>query len=289
MNFSEKYDEYLNYFNAELLVFCDKLDCKPDILRDSIKYSLLLSGKRIRPVLAFAVGDLLGIEREKLLNFAIAIELIHTYSLIHDDLPEMDNGDFRRGKPSNHKVFGAGNALLAGDALLNTAYSLLISECFKGNEYVSASKYICDAAGIYGMIGGQSADILYENDDKADEETLYFIYTNKTAKLLTAPIIVPSILSGGKYYSKLKLFGENLGILFQLIDDVLDVEGSFENLGKNTGKDEGKLTGVKIYGLEGCKVKSELLRDNCLKLLESIEGDTEFLAELVNYTAKRNN
>ena len=289
MVFTEKYEEYLNYFNEKLETYCNKLDCQPKILNDSIKYSLTLGGKRIRPVLTFAVGDLLGVPKEKLVNFALAIELIHTYSLIHDDLPEMDDADFRRGKPSNHKVFGTGNAVLAGDALLNTAYSILFSECFNGNEYISASKFICDAAGIYGMIGGQSADLLHERDNTVDEDVLYFIYSNKTAKLIIAPIIVPSILNGGKNYSKLKFFGEKLGLLFQFTDDVLDVEGKFEELGKTTGKDENKYTGVKLYGLEGCKVKSELLCDECLKILESIEGDTQFLTEFVNFIVKRTN
>ena len=291
MSFSEKYGEYLNYFNSKLLAFCDKLDCKPDILRDSIKYSLLLNGKRIRPVLMLAVADLLNVEREKVINFALAIELIHTYSLIHDDLPEMDNDDFRRGKPSNHKVFGTGNAVLAGDGLLNTAYSLLISECFKGNEFVSASKFICDSAGIYGMIGGQSADLLYENSKEINEDALDFIYENKTAKLIIAPIIVPSILCEGKHYSKLKLFGKELGMLFQFKDDVLDVEGNFDAVGKTCGKDEkeGKLTAIKLFGLDGCKLKCDLLADSCLKILEGINGDIEFLRDFVNFSNKREN
>lgn len=271
--------------------FCAGLDCKPEILNDSLIYSLRLGGKRIRPVLMFAVGKLLGLDSQKLKNFALALELIHTYSLIHDDLPEMDNDDFRRGKPSNHKVYGTGNAVLAGDGLLNTAYSVLFGECFNGSEYVSAAKYICDCAGIKGMIAGQSADLLHQNDSEIDEDVLDFIYENKTSKLIMAAVVVPSILCGGKYYSELKLFGRDLGFLFQITDDILDVEGNFENLGKSVGKDsaEGKYTSVRLYGLDKSNVKADLLCERCVKILESFNGNTEFLKDLVNFVRQRIN
>lgn len=287
--FEERYEGYKRQFESVLESFCNGLKCKPQKFAESLKYSLQLGGKRIRPVFMLSVGELLGVQREKLLNFALALELIHTYSLIHDDLPEMDNDDFRRGKPSNHKVFGAGFAVLAGDGLLNTAYSILISECFKGSEYVSAAKYVCDCAGINGMIAGQAADLLHENDKTVLEETLNFIYENKTAKLLMAAIVVPSILCGGKYYTELNVFGRELGCLFQLTDDILDVEGSFENLGKSIGKDstEGKYTGVELYGLDGSKVKADLLTDRCQGLLEGFEGDTAFLQSLVSFVRQR--
>lgn len=289
MDFSTKYESYLKIFNESLQEYCNGLNCKPQILCDSLKYSLLLGGKRIRPVLAYATADLLGIPHKKIKNFALAIELIHTYSLIHDDLPAMDNDDFRRGKPSNHKAFGEANAILAGDGLLNAAYSVLFDECFNGLEYVTAAKFICDSAGVYGMIAGQSADILYSEKDGTDERELSFIYENKTAKLITAPIMAACILSGGKEYSKLKQFGLSLGILFQLTDDILDVEGTFENLGKSIGKDEKekKLTAIKIYGLDACKVKCELICDDCCKLLEGIDGDTSFLNDFVHYVVNR--
>ena len=211
MDFNEKYNLYVNEFNRTLEKFCNGIDCRPKILADSLKYSLNIGGKRIRPVLMLAVGDLLGLERRKLENFALSIELIHTYSLIHDDLPEMDNDDFRRGKPSNHKVFGTGNAVLAGDGLLNTAYSLLLKECKNGIEYISAAEYICDSAGICGMIAGQSADLMHEKDSSYNEATLDFIYENKTGKLITAPVVVPGILLGGRCFSELKAFGRDLG------------------------------------------------------------------------------
>ncbi len=291
MTYNEKYSEYKEAFESKLSGFCGKLKCKPDKLTESLTYSLNLGGKRIRPVLMLAVGELLGVEREKLMNFALALELIHTYSLIHDDLPEMDNDDFRRGKPSNHKVFGTGFAVLAGDGLLNTAYSILFNECFNGGEYVSAAKYICDCAGVNGMIAGQAADLMNEKADCNDERTLDFIYENKTAKLIMAAVVVPSILCGGKYYTELKVFGRDLGFLFQLTDDILDVEGNFDSMGKSIGKDsdEGKYTGIKLYGLDGSKVKADLLTDRCTGLLEGIDGDTEFLSELASFVRQRIN
>lgn len=289
MDFNEKYNFYVNEFNRTLEKFCNGIDCRPKILADSLKYSLNLGGKRIRPVLMLAVGDLLGLERRKLENFALSIELIHTYSLIHDDLPEMDNDDFRRGKPSNHKVFGTGNAVLAGDGLLNTAYSLLLKECKNGIEYISAAEYICDSAGIYGMIAGQSADLMHEKDSSYNEATLDFIYENKTSKLITAPVVVPGILLGGRCFSELKAFGRDLGLLFQITDDILDVEGDFETLGKSIGKDdkEGKYTSVSVYGLDGAKLRADVLAERCRTLLEGIEGDRDFLVRLVDYVRTR--
>lgn len=289
--FNARYAEYQNYFKGQLDKLLSEISTVPPVLAESMKYSLQLGGKRIRPVLAYAVGEVLGVDRDKITPFACALEFIHTYSLIHDDLPEMDNDDYRRGKPSNHKVYGCANAILAGDGLLNTAYSILFSECFKGSEYVSAAKFTCDCAGIYGMIAGQSADIAYENDENADEDALEYVYENKTAKLIIAPVIVPSVLSGGAYYSELKQFGKKLGYLFQLTDDVLDATGNFADLGKTTGKDkdEGKLTAVKLYGLDKCRLLIDLIGDECHKILDGVQGDVSFLHSLVNFVKSRVN
>ena len=290
-SFEEKFEEYRAYFNGRLDEFCDGLNTNPPVLGESMKYSLQLGGKRIRPVLIYAVGEVLGVEREKLTPYALALECIHTYSLIHDDLPELDNDDFRRGKPSNHKVYGAANAVLAGDGLLNTAYSVLFKECLKGADYASAAKFICDAAGVYGMIAGQSADLLHSNDENADEDDLNYIYENKTAKLLTAAVTVPSVLKGGAYYSELKLFGKRLGYLFQLTDDILDEVGSFNDLGKSTGKDvaEGKFTAIKLYGLQRCCLMVDVVGDECHKILDGVQGEVTFLHDLVNFVKSRMN
>lgn len=287
--FDEQYEKYLTYFNIELEKYCnEKFATSPEILGDSIRYSVLLGGKRIRPVLMLAVGDVLGIEKEKLVPFAIALELIHTYSLIHDDLPEMDDDDYRRGKPSNHRVYGQGNAVLAGDGLLNSAYSLLFSECFKGEEYISAAKYICDSAGIFGMIAGQSADLFYEHA-QPNEDILEFIYENKTAKLITAAVVVPSIFKSGENFSELQALGKTLGYLFQLTDDILDVCGKFSHLGKSIGKDdaEGKLSAVRLYGIDDCKLRADMVGDNCLKIIDGLNGDCSFLYEFINFVKSR--
>lgn len=290
-NFDLKYEGLKAYFNGELDKVIDDISTVPQVLGDSMKYSLKLGGKRIRPVLMYSVGEILNVDKDMLTPFACALEFIHTYSLIHDDLPEIDNDDFRRGKPSNHKVYGAANAVLAGDGLLNTAYSILLGECFKGSEYVSAAKFICDAAGIYGMIAGQSADILHEKDGSPDEDTLNYIYENKTAKLLIAAVTVPSVLKGGLYYSELKEFGKKLGYLFQLTDDILDACGSFEKLGKTIGKDmeEDKLTAVKLYGIDGCRLRVDVVGDDCHKILDGLQGDVRFLHDLVNFVKARLN
>lgn len=287
--FDERYAQYLNYFNDKLVQYCNEnLVTKPEILGESMRYSVLLGGKRIRPVLMFAVGDVLGVDKEKLLPFAIALELIHTYSLIHDDLPEMDDDDYRRGKPSNHKVYGQGNAVLAGDGLLNTAYSLLFSQCFKGDEYISAAKFICDCAGIGGMIAGQSADLKYENS-QPNEDILDFIYENKTAKLITAAMVVPSIFKGGESFSELQALGKITGYLFQLTDDILDVCGKFAHLGKSIGKDdaEGKLSAVRLYGIDDCRLRADMVGDNCLKIIDGLNGDCSFLYEFINFIKSR--
>ncbi|MCD8372292.1 MAG: polyprenyl synthetase family protein [Clostridia bacterium] len=289
LNFQEKYDSYLNIFNARLESFCRSLECKPEILSESMKYSLQSGGKRIRPVLMLAVAELLGVDAEVVLDYALSLELIHTYSLIHDDLPEMDNDDYRRGKLTNHKVFGAGNAVLAGDALLNTAYSILFDCCKKGREYVDAAGFICDGAGVNGMIAGQSADLYCEANKINDEKWLQYIVKNKTAKLITAAVAAPCVLKGGKYFLEFKQFGEDLGILFQLVDDILDEKGSFDKLGKTIGKDkeENKLTYVSFYGIDESCVIADVIYDRCIKLLDGIEGDTEFLKQIAAFVRHR--
>lgn len=291
LDFNQRYEDYKRQFVCALDDFCNQTHTTPEILGDSMKYSLQLGGKRIRPVLMYAVGDVLGVDKNILTPFACALECIHTYSLIHDDLPEMDNDDFRRGKPSNHKVYGQANAVLAGDGLLNTAYSILFNQCFNGKEYISAAKFICDAAGIHGMIAGQSADILYENSKEVNADILEYIYDKKTAELIIAAVTVPSVLGGGAYYSELKQFGRQLGYLFQLTDDILDACGDFATLGKTTGKDvkEGKLTALKLYDINSCKLRVDLIGDDCHRILDGLNGDVSFLHDLVDFVKSRLN
>lgn len=291
-DFDLLYNEYLSEFNAYAQGYADKLKTKPAILADSMKYSLLNGGKRVRPVLMLACADVLSGAKEDVLPFALALEMIHTYSLVHDDLPAMDNDDFRRGKPSNHRQFGEANAILAGDGLLNEAYAICFNECFKGEKYVLAAQFLNECAGVYGMIEGQSADLYYTNSNEdVSEEELNYIYEHKTGKLLLAPVAIASILSGNKYYLPLEQFGKLLGQLFQMTDDILDVTGEFDTLGKSIGKDdkENKLTCIRLYGLQGAKVRAELCAKDCKAVLEGVDGDTRFLNALVDYVLNRVN
>ena len=291
-NFEEKYNKYLNIFEDYAKSQAKQLTTTPEILGESMKYSLFLGGKRIRPILALAVAEILNVAEADILPYALALEMIHTYSLIHDDLPAMDNDDFRRGKPSNHKKYGEANAILAGDGLLNTAYAICISQCAKGERFCIASQVLCDCAGVNGMIAGQSLDLLFtSNNEICTEEDLLNIYKLKTGKLLLAPVLIASILSGGKSYFELEDFGKNLGELFQFTDDILDEIGSFEKLGKTIGKDksENKLTSISFYGLDGAKIQADLRATRCYNVLDGINGDTEFLSELISYIRTREN
>ena len=290
LDFNLQYQKYLSVFESYAEKYAADLQTEPAVLGESMRYSLLSGGKRIRPVLALACADLLGVDEREILPFALALEMIHTYSLIHDDLPAMDNDDFRRGKPTSHKAFGEANAILAGDALLNEAYALCFAQCSKGEKYVYAASFLNECAGIYGMIVGQSADLYYsEKDAEISEDTLSYIYEHKTGKLLLAPVALASILADNKNYLALENFGRLLGKLFQMTDDVLDVTGNFKELGKTIGKDEteNKLTCVRLYGLEGAKIRADMLANDCRAILESIEGDVSFLYALIDYVLNR--
>lgn len=291
-DFQISYAKYLTTFNAYADEYAAKLKTKPALLGESMNYSLLNGGKRIRPVLMLACAEVLQLPKEEVLPFALALEMIHTYSLVHDDLPAMDNDDYRRGKLSNHKQFGEANAILAGDGLLNEAYAVCLKECLKGEKYVRATQFLNECAGVYGMIAGQSADIHFTNLNEAvSEEDLLYIYEHKTGKLLLAPVAIASILSDNKCYLPLEQFGKLLGRLFQMTDDILDVTGDFTKLGKSVGKDEteNKLTCVRLYGLEGAKVQADLCARDCRAVLEGVDGDTGFLSDLIDYVLNRTN
>ena len=284
------YANYVDKFNTYAQNYADKLSTKPAVLAESIKYSLLNGGKRVRPVLLLATAKLLGVADDEALPFALALEMIHTYSLIHDDLPAMDNDEYRRGKPSCFKAFGEANAILAGDGLLNEAYAICLAEAVKGEKQLTAAQFLNECAGVYGMIAGQSADLLYtQKPEDANAENLAYIYEHKTGKLLLAPIAIASILSGGSSYFSLEHFAKKLGLLFQMTDDILDEVGEFESLGKTIGKDkkEEKLTCVRLYGLDNAKMRADLCADDCHALLEGVEGDTQFLHDLVDFVLNR--
>ena len=282
-SYAEQYNNYLTFFSRGLDKFLDDIEGHPHCLTDSMKYSVKAGGKRLRPVLAFAAMDACGGDINDIMAPAIAVELIHTYSLIHDDLPAMDDDDYRRGHLTNHKVYGEAMAILAGDALLNLAYEIMFDLSLKGGAYCLCGKILADAAGYRGMVGGQAADVLCENKAEASESELNFIQLNKTSKLIAAPIMMGVTLSGCKNSDVWEEYGKNLGILFQVTDDILDVEGSFKNLGKSIGKDEEekKLTAVSFYGLNGAKIKAAQLCESCLNLIAQLKIDNAaFFEEL---------
>ena len=289
-NFKQKWEEYRSEFENVLADYLERMQIRPPVLNDSFRYSLALGGKRFRPVLMFACARSLGGKPGDVAGFALALEMLPTYSLIHDDLPAMDNDNFRRGKPSNHKVFGEGQAILAGDALLNEAYSVCFEECRKGKTYLNAAAEICKNAGVGGMIAGQAADLFFEQKEagKAEED---FIILHKTAKMIVSAAVVPALVYGAdeNIAALFAEFGKHLGILFQLTDDILDVTGDFEKLGKTLGKDasEGKLTSVRVCGLDKCKELAEQHRNICRQILDDLPYDCSFLSELTDYVLNR--
>lgn len=289
-DFQEKYSEYLQKFEGYLSEYAKTLHTEPAALGEAMRYSLLSGGKRIRPVLMLSVAEMLGVADADVLPYALSIEMIHTYSLIHDDLPAMDNDDFRRGKPSCHKQFGEAMAILAGDALLNQAFTICFDSALKGERFALAAKLLSEFAGKDGMILGQAADLCYsETGRDLHEEELVYIQENKTGKLLLAPVLIPSVLAGYKDYIRLEQYGKELGRLFQITDDILDVTGEFEELGKSVGKDESadKFTCVKLYGLSGAMLRADDTLARSLAVLEGLDGDTQFLNDLTRYVRER--
>lgn len=290
MDCKQTLEEYRAEFEGVLAEYLQSMQVRPPVLAESVRYSLTLGGKRLRPVLMFASAKIFGGKPSDVAGFALALEMIHTYSLIHDDLPAMDDDDFRRGKPSNHKVFGEGQAILAGDALLNEAYSICFAECRKGRTYLNAAAELCRNAGMYGMVAGQSADLFYEGKEAGRKEE-EFIVLNKTAKMIISAVTVPAYVydADENIIGLLHEFGKNLGFLFQITDDMLDVSGEFGKLGKTVGKDaqEDKLSAVKVYGMEKCAELADSYSETCLKILDQLPFDCEFLAELVKVIRTR--
>lgn len=252
------------------------------LIYDAANYSLNVGGKRIRPILFMLVYNMYKGKDKEIIDMAAAIEMIHTYSLIHDDLPCMDNDDLRRGKPTNHKVYGENIAVLAGDALLNEAMILLMDFSIKnGKDALVAAREIAYAAGADGMIGGQVVDIINEGK-KISKEELNYMHLKKTGELIRASIVAGAILAevDKSEIELLNKFGLNLGLAFQIKDDILDVTGDVNKLGKNTLADGNKSNFITMYGLEECKVICENLTDECIAILEKISVNTDILKKL---------
>lgn len=248
------YAEYQRMVEDALIAQLQSLGVIPEKLLASMTYSLAAGGKRLRPVLLLAACDMAGGDVQAALPFACALEMIHTYSLIHDDLPAMDNDDLRRGKPTNHKVYGEDVAILAGDGLLSAAMELMLRAACGMQDLrgVRAAEAIARRAGVTGMVAGQTVDVTEEGSEPTVERVSY-IHAHKTADLLTAPMEAGLILAGAdeEHIQAGVRYGYHLGMAFQMVDDLLDVEGDAALMGKNTGMDAalGKLTWVAAVGV----------------------------------------
>lgn len=288
-----KIKEYCELIEAELSKILNRKDCLQQAVFDAMNYSISAGGKRIRPIILLEFCKICGGNIKDALPFACALEMIHTYSLIHDDLPCMDNDDMRRGKPSCHKAFGEANALLAGDALLNMAFeTMLLSSDNKIDPALKlkAAQFIATCSGADGMIGGQVIDLENEGKD-ISEEILMRLYKDKTAALLRAAAVSGTILAGADddKIAAADNFALNLGLAFQIVDDVLDYTGDEATLGKPIGSDQknNKMTYVTFHGIKGSIKKAKELTEKALKSLDSFE-DTKFLRQLSLYLCDRN-
>jgi geranylgeranyl diphosphate synthase, type II len=264
----------------------------PDVLKDAMEHSLFSEGKRIRPILALAACDAKKGDAACVLPFACALEMIHTYSLIHDDLPCMDNDDMRRGKPTCHKVFGEAMALLAGDALLTEAFRVMTDPRFSAHTPPAiATRMIHEvarAAGAEGMIAGQVVDVLYDGKE-GTRTILDYIHRNKTAALIRAAVLVGA-LAGEATTPELEQFtkyGESLGLAFQVGDDLLDAEGDEKLVGKKLRKDVTKQTYIKHYGIAQSKARLDELITEAVQALAFLGPRGEVLSELALFVGKR--
>ena len=286
------YDEYRRTAEQALTPMLQSLGAIPEQLLEAMRYSLEAGGKRLRPVMLLAACDMAGGDMETALPFACAMEMIHTYSLIHDDLPAMDNDDLRRGKPTNHKVFGEGMAVLAGDGLLNAAAELMARAAlqFNDNRGIRALEIIMRHAGVTGMIAGQTADLVSEGEEPR-EEVLTYIHSHKTADLLEAPMEAGLVLAGAdeKACRLGRDYGYHLGLAFQMTDDLLDVTGDTALLGKKTGADaeQNKMTWVALRSVEGTQKDAEEQAELAIRAVDQMPWEHDFFTELARGTVSR--
>jgi len=265
-------------------------------LHKAMRHSLFAGGKRIRPILSIASFEAAGGKGERILPFACALEMIHTYSLIHDDLPAIDNDDYRRGKPTCHKVFGEAIAILAGDGLLTEAFRLMTHQPAKDPSsrdealVLDLINEVAQAAGVLGMVGGQVVDI--ESEGKAvDLPTLQYIHTHKTGAMILASVRVGAKLGGAKetLLKALTRYGERLGLAFQVADDILNVEGRAALMGKKTGSDlfKGKATYPSVLGVDESKIRSKELVEMAVDALKPLGPEADPLREIARFIIAR--
>ena len=283
--------ENADIVNARLESYTSHSNNLQKSIYEAMNYSLFAGGKRLRPIIMLEVCKMLGGEIEQVMPFACAIEMIHTYSLIHDDLPAMDNDDLRRGKPTSHKVFGEATAILAGDALLNKAFEIISSSEFKNIKNALRSlSVLSTASGTEGMIGGQVIDIESEGK-KIEYETLLTLHSLKTGALISAAGKIGAIMAGAneEEISAVDKYCKNLGIAFQIQDDLLDVLGDEQLLGKPIGSDSEneKTTFVTLFGADGAEKKVFEYTDKAISALNMFGESARFLRELAQYLTKR--
>lgn len=272
-----------NYLEAEPTV---------PVVYESMKYSLEAGGKRIRPALFEITSTLLGYKGESLKSFQMAIEMIHTYSLIHDDLPAMDNDTLRRGKPTNHMVYGESFAILAGDGLLNKAYEILFQEIMKSGDpkIAAAAEYIARSSGTKGMVGGQAMDLYYEKRE-GSFQIIEEMHRRKTGALLKAPILAACLAAGADEDTRnaLEAYGDAIGLAFQISDDILDFTGEVKVMGKTTGKDllNEKKTYVTEFGLAKARAMAAEQCDKAIESLARFGDEGDLLRELARFIVAR--
>jgi len=266
-------------------------DAIPVSLHTSMRYSVFAGGKRIRPILMLAACDAVGGELDLAMPAACAMEMIHTYSLIHDDLPAMDNDDFRRGNPTNHKVFGEATAILAGDALLTQAFIAMGRSDLPAATLLAVINEIGHCAGSFGMVGGQVVDMESEGKPDIDLPTVQYIHTHKTGALIKASVKAGALLGGadGEALAALTAYGEAVGLAFQIADDILDIEGTTEEIGKDAGSDQarGKATYPALIGLADSKKRAAELVEMALESLARFDDKADPLREIARYIVAR--
>lgn len=293
MAFKEDLNTKSTYIEDLLKEYMPKEEGYQKTIFESMNYSLSAGGKRLRPVLTLEAAKIVGGNQDEAIPFAMAIEMIHTYSLIHDDLPAMDNDDFRRGKPTNHRVFGDGMATLAGDALLNYAFEIMLRESIgKRNPDIrlKAIYEIARGAGIYGMIGGQVVDIESENKS-IEKEKLDFIHMNKTAAMIAGCMRAGAIIghASEEDLQNITRYAKNIGLAFQIVDDILDIVGDEKILGKPVGSDleNHKSTYPTLIGLEQSRKVARDLIEEAKESIRKISEDSSFLEGLAEYIISR--
>jgi geranylgeranyl diphosphate synthase type II len=275
-------------------VLLPALDRYPPTLMDAMRYSVFAGGKRLRPILLIAATEAVGGDATAVLPAASALECIHTYSMIHDDLPAMDDDAYRRGKLTNHKVYGEAMAILAGDALLTHAFEILsspaLTECFPAPLLLQVTYRLARAAGSFGMIGGQVVDILSEGQ-KVALDVLEYIHRHKTAALIEAAVVMGALLGGGTsaQVQALETYGHAVGWAFQITDDILDIEGDATLLGKEVGRDaqHDKVTYPALLGLEASRQRALELMQQGLRALASFDQRAERLRQIADYIIMR--